>query len=226
MLQPIAENVWVVRHYLRLFGIMPVVTRMIVVRLADKKLWLWAPIPLSAALIDELKALGEVTYVVAPNSFHHLFLKPCREHFPKAHYMGVPNLQRKKPDFKFDAFLNKQNFAPWQAEISHKLFDASRLYQEGLFYHHASKSLIVTDLVMNIPRSHSSLANLACFCYGILDKPASSPICRLLTRHRNQCRQTIHEVENWPFERLVTAHGEIIGENAKATLHRALQWLN
>ena len=68
-------------------------TRMAVVRLAGGGLWIWSPVALSEALRREIDALGEVRWLVAPNSLHHLFLAEWRAAYPKAKLYGAPGLR-------------------------------------------------------------------------------------------------------------------------------------
>ena len=82
-------------------------SRMTVVRLADGGLLLHSPIALDHATIDELRALGEVTHVVAPNLYHHLHAGPAVEAFPEAQLHGPAALHRKRRDLSFDHTLTE-----------------------------------------------------------------------------------------------------------------------
>lgn len=63
-------------------------TRMVVIRLTGGSLFVWSPVALSARLREEVEALGEVHYLVAPNSLHHLFLSEWRQTYPQARLYG------------------------------------------------------------------------------------------------------------------------------------------
>ncbi|MET0275096.1 MAG: DUF4336 domain-containing protein, partial [Phenylobacterium sp.] len=73
-------------------------TRMAVVRLDGRGLWIWSPVALSAGLRSELEALGEVRHVVAPNTLHDLFLGEWRQAYPQALLHAAPGLQPRRPD--------------------------------------------------------------------------------------------------------------------------------
>jgi hypothetical protein len=73
-LTQLAADLWTVEHDQTLPGRFHMPTRMTVVRLHDHALWLHSPIPIGDSLADELEALGEVQYLVAPNRLHHLYL--------------------------------------------------------------------------------------------------------------------------------------------------------
>lgn len=75
-LQALAPNLWRVVHAFSASGL-PCTTRMTVVRLTEGHLWLHSPVPIGAALKDELQALGSVRRIVAPSKAHHLFAGEC-----------------------------------------------------------------------------------------------------------------------------------------------------
>lgn len=57
---------------------------MAIIRLIDGGLFVWSPIQLSEELRTQVAAVGEVRYLVAPNSLHHLFLEEWKRAFPGA----------------------------------------------------------------------------------------------------------------------------------------------
>jgi hypothetical protein len=66
------------------FGPISLTTRMTVVRLRDRTLWIHSPISPTRVLIEELRSFGRVSYVVAPNKSHHLFFLEFLNAFPAA----------------------------------------------------------------------------------------------------------------------------------------------
>jgi hypothetical protein len=76
MLIPIAPKLWHMQARFTSAG-MPVVSRMTVVRFEDGRLWIHSPVRFDEAVADQLRGLGEVAWIVAPNRFHHLFAKAC-----------------------------------------------------------------------------------------------------------------------------------------------------
>jgi hypothetical protein len=49
-------------------------TRMVVIRLSGGRLFIWSPVSLSKTLRRQLQDLGEVQYLVAPNSLHQVVM--------------------------------------------------------------------------------------------------------------------------------------------------------
>src|SRR4051812_3238185 len=112
MLQSVATDIWHAQHKFKAGGL-AVSSRMTVVRLRDGRLWLHSPIALSAALVQQLNALGEVAYIVAPNKFHHLFAQQAVQAFPTAQLYGPGGLRRKRPDLSNLIALPPAPIAAW-----------------------------------------------------------------------------------------------------------------
>lgn len=70
MLRAIDADLWVAEQPLKYFGL-EVGTRMTVIRLNDGKLMVISPICPEEKVIHQLNQLGKVSYIVAPNLYHH-----------------------------------------------------------------------------------------------------------------------------------------------------------
>jgi len=73
MLEPLGQDLWFADGGIVSFKGFDYPTRMVIVRLADGGLWLWSPVEKTAALEQEVRALGPVRHIVSPNSLHYLF---------------------------------------------------------------------------------------------------------------------------------------------------------
>ena len=89
MLTALAEDLWVYDQPLRFYGI-EVGTRMTVVRLADGALWLHSPVRPTPELRAAVDAIGPVRWLVAPNRWHHLYVRNWQEAYPGAAAYGAP----------------------------------------------------------------------------------------------------------------------------------------
>ena len=95
----LAPELWVVDRPLRL----PVVkaeigTRMTIVRLRDRGLFLHSPVKLELNLRQALYQLGEVRAIAAPNRVHHLFVADYLAAYPQAKSYAAPGLESKRRD--------------------------------------------------------------------------------------------------------------------------------
>ena len=85
---------------------------MTVIRLADGSLFVHSPIELTDTLRGEIDALGPVRHVVAPNSFHHLYVAPYRDAYPAARLYAAPGLVARRPKIPFDETLGDEPRRP------------------------------------------------------------------------------------------------------------------
>jgi hypothetical protein len=114
-LECIVPNVlWHAQQPLK-FGPISLTTRMTVVRLRDRTLWIHSPISPTRVLIEELRSLGRVSYVVAPNKSHHLFFLEFLNAFPAAEGFIAEGLESKRKDLaQFKAIPREP---PWNQDL-------------------------------------------------------------------------------------------------------------
>src|SRR5262245_23435706 len=100
-LTPLADGIWLASEPIRILG-MPLTTTMTVVRLGDGKLLLHSPVPMTTERRAAVDALGAVTHLYAPNTFHHLSLGAWATVFPSARVHAPAGLAKKRPDLRID----------------------------------------------------------------------------------------------------------------------------
>jgi hypothetical protein len=101
-LRQLAPDLWVAEAPLRFLGL-ELGARMTVIRLAGPNLFVHSRIAATLELLREVRDLGTVAHIVAPNCFHHLFVGDWQRAFPEASLYGAPGLERKRPDLKIAA---------------------------------------------------------------------------------------------------------------------------
>lgn len=74
MFEQLDELLTVFSAPFRLFGT-EFGNRMTVVSLPSGKLWVHSPVSIDQELSETLRSMGEFSYIVSPNLFHHLRLK-------------------------------------------------------------------------------------------------------------------------------------------------------
>ena len=156
-MREIAAGLWTVEVPLRFLGI-EVGRRMSVVRLEGDGLWLHSPAPLTGELRASLEALGEPRYVVAASAVHgHRFMEQYRNRYPDLELFAAPGLDRRRKDLAFDGLLGTTPDPRWRDEIDQTVF-LGHLLPEVLFFHRASRTLIVGDLLVHERRPEAPLA--------------------------------------------------------------------
>jgi hypothetical protein len=200
-------------------------SRMTVIKLKNGELFVHNPIRFTPEIRQELDDFGLVSTVVAPNDLHHLFIKDFMVSYSGAEYVGSPGLRIKRNDLKFSRYFNDEYCPEWKSEIDFVVFQGSKSFHEIVFYHLASKSLILTDLAMNLKGKYSPLHRLIFWFLGLYHCFATSSKVKSLVKNRVLAREALNKMLHWPFERIIMSHGEIILQDCPEKLRKALAWL-
>ncbi|SCX84158.1 hypothetical protein SAMN05216420_10168 [Nitrosospira sp. Nl5] len=124
--------------------------------------------------------------------------------------------------------LDSDNGYPWDAEIS-TLPVAGSYMTEVEFFHYASRTLILTDLIVNFePRKINSLiVRWLTRLGGVQDPDGQMRRDMRLTfsRQRPQLQAAIKKMIAWNPERVILAHGRWYEKNGTDELRRAFRWL-
>lgn len=224
MFDTCADNLWTRWVARKFLGFLHFGARMNVIRLSDRKLILYSPTTPSPELKTSIDALGEVAYLVAPNTFHHLSVGDYCALYPGAKLFAPRGLSRKRPDLKIDVFLDEHAQFPWSSELDHCHVLGSPL-SETVLYHRSSRTLICADLLQNFPTMVHTPTRLYFKAMGCFGAPGVSRALRWSIRDRKAARFSVEKILAWDIERIVVGHGEIVTTNAKAALHQAYCWL-
>jgi hypothetical protein len=194
-------------------------SRMTVVRLKDGRILVHSPVPIEPALRAEVERLGRVAALIAPNLFHHQFLAEWRAAFPEAKAFGVPGLAAKRRAVKFDGVLENVGAPEWRGEIDQLLIEGIPEYGEVVFFHRASRALIVSDLVFNYTPAQAASDP------GGADGLGPHIRIRSAISDPNAVRDSIENVLRWPFERVIVAHGEVVESDGHERFRKGFEFL-
>jgi len=228
MLQEFGQNLWIAD------GAEPVPVagfryplRMAVARLPGGGLWLWSPVQATGALMAEVAAFGPVTDIVAPNGLHHLFLAEWQAAFPEARLHAAPGLARKRPDLRIDRGLGHGPDPDWGGAIDQQPIRGCRITTEVLFFHAASATVLVTDLIQSFPAGWFTGWRAWVARADLMTAPAPTVPrkFRLAFTDRTAARRDIARALSWPAERLVMAHGAPVERGGQRVLANAFGWL-
>lgn len=225
-LEAFAEGIWTATTPIR-FVMTWFPHVMTVVRLADGDLLLHSPCRPSNHLIRDIAGLGRVAHVVAPNWFHDLYLREYRDLYPKATFWAPAFLKREHGSL-VDAVLDSAARPPWYAEMPHASLRGLLTFDECLFFHRATRTLIVADLLMNAAPTPSlpALTRLGYRFFGLDGSVKVFPILRWFgVRERGSVRTAALQIFQWNPERLIVAHGTPIDVGVADELRGAFRWL-
>ncbi len=221
MLREIDKDIWVAEQPFRYFGL-SVGTRMTVIRLANRELAVISPIQVSDAIVSQLGELGTVKHIIAPNLYHYLFAANFKTLYPNGTFWAVPGLEVKKPDLAIDQII-KSDENTLSDGLLYVFFDGFRtlgltgfdLLNECVFFHSASRTLILTDTAFHFDDSFPALTQFATRVLGGYKSLSPSLLERIATTEKEKVRQSVEKILCWDFERVIMAHGSIVEQNGK-----------
>ena len=222
-LQQVHEDLWVLAAPLSMFGL-HLGTRMTVVRLPSGGLWLHSPVPLNEALLDELRALGNVEHIVAPNLYHHLHAGTASAAFPDAALHARPKLRKKRKDLHIHADLCGTADPAW-GDVFENVPIGGNMLDEVVFFHRPSGHLISCDLVENFGGCDHFVTRMYLKAAGIYHKPGFSRFLRPMFRQRAEARASIDRLLALDFGGIVLSHGDPIAEGGPDILRDSYVWL-
>ena len=209
VLRELAPNLWVADRPLKLI-VGEVGTRMTVIRLADGRLFLHSPARLDDATRAALDQLGPVGCVVAPSKVHHFFVGDYATAYPAARVYGPPGLAAKRKDLTLHAELGDAAPPEWAAEIEQHLFRGAPYLNEVVFFHRASRTLLLTDLAFNVARDKTAGARMFYSLVGAAGRFGPHRMVRLMIRDRSAARASVQRILQWDFDRVTVTHGNVL----------------
>ena len=229
-LQPLGPDIWMVDGPTIPFYGIPFPTRMTVIRLAKGDLFLHSPIRYSKALADRLSVLGRIRHLVSPNWIHYAHIGDWARAVPDTIAWASPGVceraQSRGVDIRFDRDLGDTAPPDWAGQIDQTIVTGSRAHSEVVFFHPASRVLILTDLIENmhgrdLPLWVRPLAWLG----GILAPNGRMPLDIWLSfsRNRGQLAAALGRMLDWGPDTVVLAHGDILRHNAAQRLREGFR---
>lgn len=129
---------------------------------------------------------------------------------------------------KFDHDLGPQAEAPWQGQIEQMIVEGSKVHREAVFFHNASGTLILTDLIENFePRNLVWWVRPILRLVGIVDPDGKMPRDMRATfrKHPDQLRRCVEKMIGWAPKRIIIAHGKWYETNGVGELRRAFRFV-
>ena len=192
---------------------------------------------------------GNLKYIVAPDTEHHIFLSPWKKAYPDAEIIAPEGLREKRetnPETKgldFPHIFTAENRK--SLKISDE-FDAefdveyvsSHPSHEIVLHHKRTKTLIEADLLFNLPAMEQYSKTDESATTGLLTKiftavqstkPPGTWQKRIIwyvvsSKDRKGFSESMAAIEKWDFDRLIPCHGDVIETGAKAVYQRMFDW--
>jgi len=209
----------------------PYTHRAVVIRLNDGSLFILSPIELTPDIRADIAQLGVVKYLVSPNHLHHLYLGDWSQAYPDAKLYASPRLVPKRKDLAFYKTLSTDTPEPeWAGQIEQCIFGSGNgWFDEIVFFHRASRTIIFTDLIMDFdPSTFSSISRVTTRWNQMYQHtPRGVQFAHIFDRAF--LRDSLKTVRAWEPEHAIVAHSPwlcVEGKEEVANfLDSAFDWL-
>ncbi len=230
-LKPVVPDLWIVDSGpLRILG-MPLPVRMTVLRLNNGDLWLHSPTRYDEALRRELEALGPIRHLVAPNMAHWTFLQEWQRHCPGALTWAAPNLSKRaqvrRSGLRIDRIIGEAPPAEWPG-LRHEIVPGGLGFREIAFFHQATSTLILTDLVLNLEPAKMPVLTRPLLRLAGMTAPVGQPppyLRAVIKLRRREAAAAAERILDLAPQRVVFAHGSWFERDGTAALRQSLRWL-
>lgn len=211
---------------LRLPGNFRLPARSTLLTLEDGSALLISPLPRLRDVADDVKRLGPVKAILAPNLMHNLGLQRAKELFPDAPVFGPAGLEKKDIGVALDGTLGDEPDARWAGEVEqHFIRGLSDRVGEVALFHRASRTLVLTDLCFHVNDSDHLPTRLMMRINGSWRRFGPSRLVKSQFKDRRALRKSVEHLLAWDPERIVVAHGDVVDTDGRARLEEAFAFL-
>ena len=221
----VSGKIWLLNYPVR-FGGMDLFGRTTIIRLENGDLIVHDPCKIDDSTKAKIDEIGIVKYIIAPGSYHHLFVADFQQKYPDAETFLCPGLERKRPDIKFEWVLGNKPDHRWEDDIDQVLVQGTKHIWEVAFFHKSSRTLILVDLLENIGDDYEHEAGLLLRfwwkgVFRMWNNPKAAPEYQMGWGNREIVKISLNKILSWDARRVIIAHGENIEEYVRETLARA-----
>lgn len=193
--------------------------RMSVIKVSGKELLIHSPCEIDPETKKAISALGHVAYIVAPGTYHHLHIPSAQAAFPDAETYICPGVERKRSELDFDWILGDQPPEAWAGVLDQVLVRGNKFIWEVAFYHRASRTLLLVDLIENITDKTPNVNWLLRLWWKVVfrmwNNPKPAPEYQMGWTDKLAARRSLEKIIEWDFSRIILSHGDLIETNAK-----------
>lgn len=224
MLRKLDENLWVIDHAFSMPGGVQIGTRTTLIRLSDGSIFAHAVGPADDGDHVEISKLGDVTHIVAPNLFHNVSVEDWKSRYEGARVYAPATFETKVPSLEFEV-LTDEAPAAWSSEIQQVKVDGAPQLGETVFFHPATRTLLITDLCFNMQHSDSFVTRLVMRIMGGYGHFGPSRLAKSFMKDKPAIRRGIDRILEWDFDRVTVTHGSVLESGGHAMLEQAYAWL-
>ena len=205
---------------------MPFTTRMTVVRLENGDLFLHSPVAFDAELALELGKMGTVRHLISPNQWHYAHIGEWQTEFPDAVAWASPGVRRRARarhiDVEFARELEESSPPEWRDQIDQLLVPGG-IFREFIFFHRASRSLILADTIMNLELDKIGEPWRSAVRLTGMYHPRGQIFFGMrlpLLLQRRKAKAAFRKILAWRPRRIVLSHGRCFDSNGEEVVRR------
>lgn len=178
--------------------------------------------PASTLTEAQLRDVGEITDIIAPNLLHAGGVKAAAAAHPRARLWGPAGIKEKVPELPWHGILGADAW-PYEEELRHVALRGMPDFNESVFLHHRSKVLLVSDLVFNIEETRGIGPWLILHLFGTYRRLGVSRLFLRYVKDRAAFQESLERIAALEFAHIAPAHGRVVSEQGKEKLLAALR---
>lgn len=215
-MQPLAENLWLLRFPLRVLGC-KIGRNVTIARLSSGKLVIHSTARFSEDDAAAITELGTPGWLVEATLLHDTFAMAGRAAFPGIPYLAPPGF---RPALGTHPLLPPP--AEWSGELDVLPLDGIPKLREHLLYHRPSGTLVAADFLFNLEGAGLWTRSVLRLATGLQPRPSMSRFFRHLVKDRPAFQASLNRLRSLDIQRIVVGHGNPIEQDARNTLDEIL----
>jgi Domain of unknown function (DUF4336) len=192
-----------------------------VIRLGDGRLLVHSPTPPSDGWVKQIAALGEVSWLVVPNCFHHLGTPAAAAAFPDAKILAPTSAAARNPGLRIDVEIHEPTFTEAVPECALIPLEGIPFLDETLLYHRPTETLFGADVVLQADENDHWTWRVAARVMGCFKRLRVPPDVKKKVVDKEAAARSLRTLQALPIKRLVVAHSRVIDESPLAQLVEA-----
>jgi hypothetical protein len=181
-----------------------------VIRLDDGRLLVHSPAPPSDGWLRQVADLGEVSWLVVPNCFHHLGTPAAAAAFPDAKILAPRSAAAKNPDLRIDVEIHEPTFAAAVPECALLPLEGVPFLDETLLYHRPTATLFGADVILRADEHDHWTWRFAARLTGCFKRSSVPPDVRKKVVDKAAASRSLQALQTLPIKQLIVAHGDVI----------------
>ncbi len=222
MLRQLDSSLWVNEIPFKALGI-DFGNKMTCIQLEDQSFWLHSPTKFNEKTYEEIKEKGYIQYLITPSLMHNLFVMKWKKQDSTSLVLAPSQAKRVHADIKLDETSGDKIEKLFNNEISIIPINGIPMLQEYAFIHHASKTLILTDLAFNFGKNISGWSKLFMKLYGAYNKFGPTLTIRALIRDKKAFSESVKKIASQKFDRIIVSHGQVVERDGNFVFNEAFK---